>query len=103
MLAGTGTLGATDDLDSAGRDPRGAFDVGAEVAREAEGGEAEEDAGRAEKAAAKAEDLAKFLGAAIEHFEQTFDITPEAVLDGLDQVVKGHQPARRPGRKARTE
>lgn len=55
---------------------RGTFDVGAQVANEHEEGEADEDRGK-EKMAARPEDLGKFIAVAIDHFEQTFAITPE--------------------------
>src|SRR6516162_11959164 len=66
---------------------RGVYDVGAEVAKDQEDGELEEDEST-EKLAAKPRDLAEFLASAIEHFEQRFDITPEGELETLHLVVK---------------
>jgi hypothetical protein len=65
---------------------RGAFDVAAQSAKEGEGPEheTEEEQGKQQ---AKANDLAKFIRAAREQFEQRFSITAEEELGALHQVV----------------
>ena len=70
---------------------RGAYDAGAEPEKDGEGTEGEEET-ETQKQTAKPEDLAKFLAAAIEHFEQKFSITPEEKLEALHQVVKECEP-----------
>ena len=68
---------------------RGAFEVGAEVAKEREEAEADEDGSPTPtRLAAKPGDLAKFLNTAIGHFERRFRITTEEKLEAIHQVVK---------------
>jgi hypothetical protein len=66
---------------------RGAFDIRGEVAKEEDEAEANEE-GEEEKFAARAEDLAKFLSAAISQFEERFTITPKNKRQALMLVVK---------------
>src|SRR5262249_17190925 len=76
---------------------RGAFDVGAEVAKEREETELDEE-GEAQKVAAHLEDLAKFLTAAIGQFEGRFTITPREKVEALRRVAQGLEPRPRPRR-----
>lgn len=70
---------------------RGAFDVGTEAAKDGAESQADEQ-GEAEKVPAKREDLAKFLTAAIGHFEERFSITPREKAEALQLVAEGLQP-----------
>jgi hypothetical protein len=81
---------------------REAFEVGSEVAREGEETEADEE-GTKKKVAARPEDLAKFVTAAIAHFEGQFIITAGEKLEAIHQVLKTLEPSKPKGRKTASE
>jgi hypothetical protein len=81
---------------------RGVLDVSSVSVKEVDEAEANE-AGEAEKLTARAEDLAKFLVAAIGQFEERFTITPREKIEALRLVTAEMQSAKAPHRKRNSD